>query len=406
MPTDDRLHALDSVRGFALLLGVAFHAAISFIPGMPPGLWAITDRSQSIAMGDFTFVTHIFRMSLFFFIAGYFARLLYWRTGARGFWKNRLKRILVPLIAGWIVVFPLIAWVWVVGLQKTFGGAPPPMPANFPKVQAAFPLTHLWFLYYLLLLYVAALAGHAAVAALDRKSYFRNFVGRVAVRLLRTCAASFLLGLPLAACLLALPFWVYWQGIPTPDHSLIPGMASFVAYGTALTFGWIVHRASGALVEIQRRWAIHLALAIVGSAVCLWIAHTQVPPGPAPPGLSRAGFVLAYCVALWSWVFACTGVAMRFFSGYNAARRYVADASYWIYIAHLPLVVALQVWVAHWPLHWVLKYSFVLTASLALLFLSYDLLVRPTGIGALLSGRKYPPLLLSATKVQTAPDPN
>ena len=32
--SESRLHALDAVRGFALLLGVAFHAALSFMPGM------------------------------------------------------------------------------------------------------------------------------------------------------------------------------------------------------------------------------------------------------------------------------------------------------------------------------------------------------------------------------------
>jgi hypothetical protein len=66
---------LDAVRGFALLLGVAFHAALSFMPGWPPGIWAMNDNSPSQFLSDAAFVTHIFRMSLFFFIAGFFARL-------------------------------------------------------------------------------------------------------------------------------------------------------------------------------------------------------------------------------------------------------------------------------------------------------------------------------------------
>ena len=46
-PNEQRLHALDAVRGFALLLGVAFHAALSFMPGWPPGIWAMNDNSPS-----------------------------------------------------------------------------------------------------------------------------------------------------------------------------------------------------------------------------------------------------------------------------------------------------------------------------------------------------------------------
>ena len=70
------------------------------------------------------FTAHIFRMSLFFFIAGFFARMMFERKGARGFWSNRAKRILVPLVAGWVVLFPAIAAVWIWGLTKTFGELP------------------------------------------------------------------------------------------------------------------------------------------------------------------------------------------------------------------------------------------------------------------------------------------
>ena len=97
---EQRLHALDAVRGFALLVGVAFHAALSFMPGWPPGIWAMVDNSPSQFLSDTAFVTHIFRMSLFFFIAGYFGRMLYHKLGAQQFWLNRAKRIAVPLVIG------------------------------------------------------------------------------------------------------------------------------------------------------------------------------------------------------------------------------------------------------------------------------------------------------------------
>ena len=105
---ENRLHALDAVRGFALLLGVAFHAAMSFLPGMPPGIWAMVDNSPSQFLATPGFVTHVFRMSLFFFIAGFFGRMLYHKLGARGFWANRGMRIAVPLVVGWVMLVPLI----------------------------------------------------------------------------------------------------------------------------------------------------------------------------------------------------------------------------------------------------------------------------------------------------------
>src|SRR5688572_23617704 len=210
-PDSQRLHALDAVRGFALLLGVAFHAALSFMPGWPPGIWAMVDKSPSQFLSDAAFVTHIFRMSLFFFIAGFFGRLLYHKLGARGFWANRGKRIAVPLVVGWIILAPLIMYLWATGLSKATGGAPaappPQMPADF------FPLTHLWFLYQLLLLYVAVIAIRALVLRLDAGRKWRALLDRLVPGAISTMAGVFVLGIPLAAALLWQPFWFYWSGI-------------------------------------------------------------------------------------------------------------------------------------------------------------------------------------------------
>jgi ABC-type multidrug transport system ATPase subunit/peptidoglycan/LPS O-acetylase OafA/YrhL len=384
--SENRLHALDAVRGFALLLGVAFHAALSFMPGWPPGIWAMNDNSPSQFLSDASFVAHIFRMSLFFFIAGYFGRLLYQKLCASAFWVNRGKRIAIPLIAGWVVLFPLISFIWITGVTKVFGGTPPPMPA-MPKTPGAFPLTHLWFLYQLLLTYAAVLAIRAIIARLDPAQKLRNLVDKLVAGSIRTMAGMFTLGLPLAAALMSLSFWFYWQGIPTPDQSLIPQIPASVGFGTAFAFGWLVHRSKDALAAIAQRWFQHLVIAIIATG---WLLHTMHASPMAQPGLTKTLFAMVFGVAVWGWVLGLTGAALRFLSNYSATRRYIADASYWIYLMHLPVVAAFQVWVGHWPLHWSVKYPFILVASFAILFVSYHYLVRPTFIGALLNGRKHP----------------
>jgi peptidoglycan/LPS O-acetylase OafA/YrhL len=220
--TDSRLHALDAVRGFALLLGVAFHAALSYMPGMPPGVWFAADHSSSSFLSDAAFVTHIFRMSLFFFIAGYFGRLLYQKLGARSFWANRLQRILIPLVAGWVILAPIIGYLWQAGLAKVFGGTLPPMPA---MPAGFFPLGHLWFLYQLLLIYVVVVTVRSLIDRLDPAQKLRGLVDRAVSGSIRTMAGTFTLGLPVAAALMSLAFWFYWMGIPTHDvDSAGPGI--------------------------------------------------------------------------------------------------------------------------------------------------------------------------------------
>ena len=97
----------------------------------------MVDNSPSQFLSDAGFVSHIFRMSLFFFIAGFFGRLLYHKLGARGFWANRGKRIVVPLIVGWVILVPIIFYVWNVGMTKVFGGTPPAPPADAARLVPA-----------------------------------------------------------------------------------------------------------------------------------------------------------------------------------------------------------------------------------------------------------------------------
>src|SRR5215217_5656519 len=94
-----RFHALDATRAFALVLGVVFHAAWSFVPracGAP-----VVDVSGGVVFEWFMFAAHCFRMPLFFLIAGFFGRLLIEKRGWRGWARNRLTRTGVPLLVGW-----------------------------------------------------------------------------------------------------------------------------------------------------------------------------------------------------------------------------------------------------------------------------------------------------------------
>ncbi len=406
-PSQNRYHALDAVRAFALLLGVAFHASMSFIPGMPPGAWAIADNSPSPALGELAFVAHMFRMTLFFFIAGFFGRMLYQKYGTRGFWTNRLKRIGIPLLVGWMILYPAVAYIWIVGLTKFFGKLPvmtPEIAKMMPHPIAAFPLLHLWFLYYLLLMYAVVVAVRAVAARMDRSSAFRTRVDRLVSFLVNGYGANFLLAIPVAVCLINFRPLGFFQGIPTPDQSLLPQLPSFVGYGLAVAFGWLLQRQPGLLDAIARRSKFHLILALAATAVCLKLYGPVNVMKGIPEGGIKVAFAVAFGVASWSWTFAITGFALNRFSNASRLRRYIADSSYWVYLAHLPLVAAFGVLVAHWQVHWALKYATVLGGSLAILLATYHLLVRPTFIGQVLNGRKYP--IFGSRRPQADPTPD
>jgi len=386
--TSERLHALDAVRGFALLAGIVFHATVSFLPapnGVP--VWIVMDSQRSVALALVFHVTHIFRMTTFFFVAGYFAHLMLERRGAGAFVRNRLKRIALPLVAAWPIVFPSIVAVTIWGaltMQKHGFKLPPPPPYRFP----AFPLTHLWFLYMLLLLYAGALAVRALVRFADRKQVFRRVIDRSIHALARNLLLAPVLALPVTAALFWTPGWLAWFGIPTPDSSFLPNAAAATAFGVAFAAGLAAQRQRDLLLIWQQQWPVHLLWALL--ATCAGLALEGVVPVFLPTSDLPAKFILAasYALASWCWTFAIVGFALRFLSGESRARRYVADASYWFYLAHLPIVMALQVAVSQlaWP--WPAKFALILGVTFAVLFASYALFVRNSFIGAVLNGKR------------------
>ena len=117
--TDDRLHSLDALRAFALLLGIFFHGTAGYVENFPAGLWPWREPS-SVPLGVYFFVSHIFRMSLFFMLAGFFGRMVLERKGMRAFITDRSKRILLPLAAGLPIV--LLSTVVLSGLGTFLGG--------------------------------------------------------------------------------------------------------------------------------------------------------------------------------------------------------------------------------------------------------------------------------------------
>ncbi|MBC8026636.1 MAG: ATP-binding cassette domain-containing protein [Steroidobacteraceae bacterium] len=272
--------------------------------------------------------------------------------------------------------------VWTLGYAKTTGGASMPIPAMAP---GAFPLTHLWFLYQLLVLYVGFLGARALFVRLGVAEKFGAIVDSLIAGGVRNGAAVFALGIPLAITLIWLPLWFYWTGIPTPDHSLIPQVPATIGYGTAFVVGWFFHRSRDMLGTLTKNWHWNLWLAAMTTGAMLYFMHEQPQ---AQPGLLKYGFAYLFGVAIWAWIFGLTGAALRFLSNYSPVRRYIADASYWVYLAHLPVVAALQVWVAKWPLHWSIKFPLILLVGFAILFASYHVLVRSTFVGQLLNGRR------------------
>lgn len=378
-----RLHGLDALRAGALLLGILLHALMPFLPALPgvsgPS-WLVVDRESSALAGPAVTVIHLFRMVLFFALAGYFARISLHRKGTPAFLRDRSMRIGLPLVAFWpLAVLPLglLAGAW----MQAHGRALPPPPES---LLAAFTPGQLWFLWVLLECYVIAVGVRAVVIR-----FAPRWTARIADRLTILLAGP--AAVPVLAVLYALA--ALWQGgragIAEP-RTIVPEPAGLLAYLAAFVAGWLLARDPAALGRVARGRFVLLAAALAGSGVVLFLTgQLGVGPDQSSTGIARLTAIVAG-LAAWAWAYALLGLCVTYLDSDRPSVRYLADASYWMYLMHLPLIVALEAPLTDltWPMP--VKLVLVLGVGTAVLLLSYDLFVRSTWIGRWLNGRRRP----------------
>ncbi len=385
--SSERLHGLDALRAGALLLGVVLHASLSFFPQQ---IWIVADESRAIGAAWLFFAIHLFRMTAFFLIAGLFAHMMLARKGWLGFARNRTSRITGPLVVFWLPVMVGIvtALIWNAHVQGLVTpGAPPPPRPTYDWTN--FPLTHLWFLWVLTLFCAAAVILRAPFAALDRDGRWGRTVDRMTGALIGPWTPV-VLAAPLALAFWLDPKWIAFFAVPTPDEGVIPDTAALVGFGLAFGVGFLIDRRRDLLDRIAAWSPVFLTLAVAsGVAAYLLAGGPRIAP-MLEPTQDKAIAAAAVALAVWSSAFAAMSLCLKFLAGHSPVRRYLADASYWIYIVHLPLVMLTQVWVQDWPGPWWLKLAGVSLGVFAISLASYELLIRHGFMGRWLNGRRVP----------------
>ncbi len=101
---------------------------------------------------------------------------------------------------------------------------------------------------------------------------------------------------------------------------------------------------------------------------------------------------LCQAVYVWLMSFGLFGLFHRFCSGGSPRIRYISDSSYWLYLAHLPLIVVLQTIVQDIPLPGLIKLVLICAICTAFLLLTYRFAIRYTIIGTCLNGRRTKPV--------------
>jgi glucans biosynthesis protein C len=243
---------------------------------------------------------------------------------------------------------------------------PPPPPA---------PTTmHLWFLYLLLWFLGAIVILH--------RLKITNFVSNL--------LNKYPLGVVAFFPLLLVPAF-YSQSMPHPaPESFVPQLWSFGLYGWFFLLGFAWYGNQVFLAKIEKYGWLFLGLGIVLYAFFYPIfpkTISFISSSKLSFGITLWGaFLEAYISVMMT--FATLILGKKYLNQNSPTMRYLTDASYWIYIIHLPLLFFIQFYLL--DINWNMWLELVISAGLTLVIglISYTLLVRRTFIGRMLNGKR------------------
>ncbi|MBY0522338.1 MAG: acyltransferase family protein [Gemmataceae bacterium] len=334
-------HALQTYRVVAMLTVVLAHAAFSLMTNSSlVALWPAQDCRAHVAFDVVFYGINGVAMPSFFFLAGIFAAQTYDKRGPTGFLTQRVRRLLVPFLWGLVLITPLICLVWAYGFMESgllrfddaLGFTPPD-----DLGEELFGPAHLWFLEQLLIL---SLFYWAYRQSKSSGTAFPGLVDRLVTsrwRFLYLAAVTALVLLFGVESIVRLRN-TYFQD---PVRLLYNGVFFFVGTRWALVRDPARHLSGGSTLA--------LGLSLPAFAAMAWLYRLHYAHAPLQgPWL----MLMAACASLFTWssIFGLIGAAIRYANRPNAVVSRLADASYWIYFAHLPVVGLLQVWLA--PLAW------------------------------------------------------
>ena len=401
-----RYNGLDGLRGFAMLLGIVLHATVPYFSRLYEFefVWPADDDQSVLLALVFDFI-HSWRMPVFFLLAGFFAHLVLDRRSTSMFVLDRLKRVALPLVLFGAVMAVIIPPIWVYGWYGavSFEVLRNVLADRQDLDSSGDLIAHLWFLYYLLLMYAALIAlrglvGPCRALRAVRPAWWPSACKRlgdaVYARMPLLLALGAVLLLVLRAGNEAKPIWP----LNVPD----------VLYGALFFFYGYGLYARRELVDRLRGDGALAALLSIGIVTyCVHLILLGVIDGMTKSGGAAESIeflqLLDTIFSGFAAVLFSVGLVGLFERVLSMPRRWVrwlADSSYWIYIMHLPVVTFLTFYLAHldrqgllkdltgfsWSAE--LKFLAACLATAALGIVTYRYLVRHTPLGTLLNGKR------------------
>ncbi len=347
-----RIHHLDALRCFCMLFGLLLHGA------------TIGDNFLFQAIKD---TSEHFRMATFFLVSGYFTAMVASRNTVGAFLKNRGRLILVPFLAGVLLLNPVTNWLIQLYhgggeslLDYVNGGWRLPLPG--PTVWHL----HLWFLI-ALFVYAVVTPLLLRLAGWDPVTAIVDGMERLgpAVQLL---LLTLLVGLCVVT-LRGLSDQFLMPILPVRAHFIVQATSNYFAYFAAGLFAFRHARLFDSMHQLF--W---VGLLLFGAAYAL---HPMVADAMSR-GLERTTYWIFRSGFIFLIVCSLLAIARRLVTKGSPLLSRLTDGVYSFYIFHFLVIYLIANLLRPWTDNLYLTYVVILAVGYPLLFLIHERLIAPS----------------------------
>ncbi len=335
--SNNRDYGLDWLRviGFAIL--IFYHTGMFFVPWD----WHVKNHELSEGLTWIMMFFNRWRLPLLFFISGCGVCFALNRRQLSQFAGERLRRLLIPLIFGMLVIVPPQIYFERIADGAAFASYAEFYPTVFrfiPFPEGSFSWHHLWFVAYILVFSLTMLP----VFAVLKSPRGAVMIDHLANCLERFPASIYLLNVP--SLVIAFTLGPHW---PT-THNLIADWANLT--GSLVTFLWgFVFASNHKLLETLERRRGEWVIGATVLTVLFYVQRIfQLHFGPA--SLVFLNGYLGMC-----WIFALIGYSRHYLNRDSPALRYANEAVYPFYIVHQTITVSAGYYLASWNLPILMK---------------------------------------------------
>jgi len=348
-----RHHFIDWLRVLAVLLLLPFHTSRVFNADDP--FYVKSDELSTPISYVLSFVD-AWHMPLLFFLAGASTFFAFRKRTRREYLTERVRRLMVPLLFGVLVLVPPQTWYGgrfnseYTGSYVHYLASRDFLVMNIRDggdYYGGLGIGHLWFILVLLVVAVAMtpLVGPGGRRA-SRWQRLSNVVSQPAGWLLAGGAIFVAEGLP----------DVFGKN---PFYYLV-----FFALGyAAMSSEHFMETAQ------QHRWP---ALLGGGAVVIWWVASWRFRTSLPDPSVGLAAINLLGMTGRWLVIVGLVGVARRHLDRPSRRLAYLAEASYPIYIIHQTVIVVLAYYIVQITVTWPLQWLLLLGGAVVGTFLAYE----------------------------------